>query len=900
MPDTKKTRSVVVTGDVTMDWNIARTQRLGNDGKTWNAQDSIRTYWQRGGAALLADLAVDIAAEIKKSGNGTWQVISVDAPMKAPLPDSDLYNHSFALWSFTRKVQSDKKESVWRVREFLGLDRKIPDKPAVSEKIKGDSEEAEIVVIDDADLGFRSASAMWPKAIVAGKKKPWIIVKMARPVGQGDLWQHLLDHHSDRLILVMTISDLRLSEVHISRELSWESAAQDLAWELQFNPRFNGLSRCAHMLVTFDCAGVFCSSRLADGSTDMNLFFDRKVSEGSWADAYPGGMVGYSSCLVAGLLRQIMIDPSAPNVTQGVHDGMRAMRTLHIEGYGKPNSNAGSAELKFPQAAVLASLGEKESALSEVRIEVPKRNSPEGSTSDSWTILETQYPRKLKELAESIVREGVESAIRGVPLGTYGALTTIDRREIESFQSIKRLMTEYHRQTKQTRPLSIAVFGPPGSGKSFGVTQVAKGVLGDKTPILTFNLSQFNGPDDLIGAFHQIRDAAIGGSIPLVFWDEFDTTLGVQPLGWLRYFLAPMQDASFLEGQITHPLGRAVFVFAGGTSPTIEAFGQGLTPEKHREAKVPDFVSRLKGYVNVLGPNRQGDDDTHAIIRRAILLRSMIERNAPHLCRKDGDRTLIELDPGLLRAFLETREFRHGARSMESVIAMSLLAGHSKFERSSLPPMEQLDMHVNAKDFRALIYLPSLEGGLLDQLAKAAHEVFCDELRKKGYKLGAVTNEKKKVHSALKDFDQLPEDEKEQNRDNVRDIPSKLALVGFAMLPAVGNRKSDAFTVGEIEHLAEREHERWMMLKIQVGWRWAKGPKDTDAKKHPDILTWTKLSKNELLKRYPGVDPAVFGPRALSEKEKNKDRRLVRDIPKIVEKAGMRVVRVGGRPAKDK
>ncbi len=30
--------------------------------------------------------------------------------------------------------------------------------------------------------------------------------------------------------------------------------------------------------------------------------------------------------------------------------------------------------------------------------------------------------------------------------------------------------------------------------------------------------------------------------IPLVFWDEFDTSLDGRPLGWLRYFLAPMQD----------------------------------------------------------------------------------------------------------------------------------------------------------------------------------------------------------------------------------------------------------------------------------------------------------------------------------------------------------------------
>jgi hypothetical protein len=898
----KNVNKVAVTGDVTMDWNIARTQRLGNDGKTWNAQDSMHTYWQRGGAALLADLVKSIADQVNSGQGMPWNVLSVDAPSDPPLPTSHEHNHSFALWSYCKKAQAEKKESVWRVREFLGLDKKSIGKPSPREMIKDDSDEAEIVVIDDADLGFRSSKDLWPKAIVSATEKPWVVVKMARPVGHGDLWKHLLDHHADRLIVVMTLNDLRLSEVHITRELSWESAAQDLAWELQFNPQFNALSRCAHVLVSFDCAGVFHCARGSGDYPEMTLFFDRKVSEGSWTQSYPGGMIGYGSCLVAGVVRRLMLDLTKPDVRQGIHDSVRAMRALHIDGYGASGPVAKEADLKFPVAAVVKSLAEASTALSEVTVEVPKRRVAESSPaeSSSWTILETQHTGVLTDLARRIVREGLESAIGGVPLGTYGDLTTIDRREIESFQSIKRLMTEYQRQPKQKRPLSIAVFGPPGSGKSFGVTQVARGVLGEKTPIITFNLSQFNDPGDLIDAFHQIRDASIGGSVPLVFWDEFDTALSGVPLGWLRFFLAPMQDGSFLEGQITHPLGRAVFVFAGGTSHTLESFGQWLSLDEQRKAKVPDFVSRLKGFVNVLGPNKQGQGDMHAIIRRAILLRSMIERNVPHLCRKDGEGTIIELDAGLLRAFLETKEFRHGARSMESVISMSLLAGHSKFERSSLPPMEQLDMHVNAEDFRALLYLPVLEGELLERLAEAAHKVFREEMEKKGYRRGVETNKQLKTHKSLVDYGALPPNEKEQNRDNVRDIPAKLARVGFAMLPAVGSRKSDKFAPEEIELLAEQEHDRWMLLKLRTGWRWGEGPKNEEKRTHPDILTWTVLSDDERKRRYPGFDASVFGPMPLPEEEKDKDRNLVRDIPTIVEKAGMIVVRVGGRPTKEK
>ena len=152
-----------------------------------------------------------------------------------------------------------------------------------------------------------------------------------------------------------------------------------------------------------------------------------------------------------------------------------------------------------------------------------------------------------------------------------------------------------------------------------------------------FNLSQLQQPEDLLGALHQVRDVNLSGKMPLVFWDEFDTTLGGQSLGWLRYFLAPMQDGTFQEEQITHPIGRTIFVFAGGTSTTMEGFSQVLTTEDFRAAKGPDFVSRLRGHVNILGPNRQtGVEDAHFIIRRAIILRVLLKLHWDKLFKKRG------------------------------------------------------------------------------------------------------------------------------------------------------------------------------------------------------------------------------------------------------------------------
>jgi len=100
----------------------------------------------------------------------------------------------------------------------------------------------------------------------------------------------------------------------------------------------------------------------------------------------------------------------------------------------------------------------------------------------------------------------------------------------------------YGENRRVDRPLSLAVFGQPGSGKSFAIKQLAEEIFGDEAKVFEFNLTQFREWGDLVLAFHLIRDAAAKGRIPFVFWDEFDT--GGHK--WLEHFLAPMQDADFI------------------------------------------------------------------------------------------------------------------------------------------------------------------------------------------------------------------------------------------------------------------------------------------------------------------------------------------------------------------
>jgi hypothetical protein len=327
------------------------------------------------------------------------------------------------------------------------------------------------------------------------------------------------------------------------------------------------------------------------------------------------------------------------------------------------------------------------------------------ATGDDHRILtEVVGGADLMAMAETAAVHGPGHLEAAVPVETVGAWSSVDRDEIESMRALRGIVSEYVRQwrtgTRLERPLSIAVFGPPGAGKSFAVKQMARALLPGLMKELEFNLSQFHDESELGPALHRVRDAVLQQYLPLVFWDEFDTALQGVPLGWLRHFLAPMQDGAFLEQGAFHPIGPAIFVFAGGTSATLDEFVGGTDATQAKQAKKPDFLSRLRAYVNVYGPNPQGEHDVAYVLRRALLLRSLLQRKTPQIV--DGE--VVRIDPGVLRAFLGADGYTHGARSMEAIVDMSALAGKSRFERASLPPANQLALHVEAARFLALVY----------------------------------------------------------------------------------------------------------------------------------------------------------------------------------------------------
>ncbi len=134
------------------------------------------------------------------------------------------------------------------------------------------------------------------------------------------------------------------------------------------------------------------------------------------------------------------------------------------------------------------------------------------------------------------------------------------------------------------------------------------------------------------------------------------------------------------------------------------------------------------------------------------------------------------------------------------------------------------------------------------------------------------------------EFDQLPEEEKEQNRGQVRDIPGKLAYAGCHIVPAREGKPAFTFPDDVLEELASREHTRWMCQKTADEWRHAPET-DKPKKLHSCLLPW----RTGDLAPYMGF-AQYHGDEELPEAEKEKDRTTVREIATILTRAGDTIV----------
>jgi hypothetical protein len=286
----------------------------------------------------------------------------------------------------------------------------------------------------------------------------------------------------------------------------------------------------------------------------------------------------------------------------------------------------------------------------------------------------------LHDLKEEVSRK---SGFGNLRIFNVGHLRTTDPAEIGPILVLQTVMDSYVSKETFQRPLCIGVFGPPGSGKSFAVKEVAR-VVGrkfddDPFDFFEFNLTQFAQPDEINSAIDLIRASVAKGKVPITFWDEFDCRYDGHEFGYLRYFLPSMQDGVTYVHGIPYYIGRAIFVFAGGVKSSWEGMEEMLskaTPQELQLAKtlkIPDFMSRLRVVLDIDGIDvkeellrdsaspAELEELRRILLKRAFIIAHQMDTHWKKAARKTS---------GLLLRLLIAR-YKFGARSIEAVIEAS-------------------------------------------------------------------------------------------------------------------------------------------------------------------------------------------------------------------------------------
>ncbi len=492
----------------------------------------------------------------------------------------------------------------------------------------------------------------------------------------------------DRLTIVTSASFLRQCGCTIKTDLSWESQADWLACDKNLCRKpilLQVIYRAKTVVVRCDK-----TSAVIKRGEKYDLVFANQLVNASVGQLLPGHLTGFTSTLSAGIVAALV---NGKSMKSGVANGLKACLCHYLNGF----------TLRLPNRAVdidrcwpkhVLKLAAADHVIGHVRFKTPSRR---GSTKKNWCIVERIAEHDALGLAWTIVKNGLPAAQKKyrLPIAVFGKATVASRLEYECYSEIQRNITNYVKIERQQKPISIAIFGQPGAGKSFAMDAISASVTHpriSRQPI-GVNLSQIEDDEELRSVFQRARDVSLGGEVPVVNFDEFDAKREGEPFGWLRQFLMPMQDGKYVDRGHRLNIGSAVFFFAGGTFSSFQSFAAHMSQRKYKSLKGPDFVSRIKGgYLDVAG-FRGKPGNVGLLVRRAIVLRNLLEKFQPSVIGKLTGKA--QIDKVVAKAILMAPEYTHGARSMEAIVSMCRPNGLGpRLDASSLPSVTIRGMHV--------------------------------------------------------------------------------------------------------------------------------------------------------------------------------------------------------------
>ncbi|WP_298501631.1 RyR domain-containing protein [uncultured Methanobrevibacter sp.] len=144
-----------------------------------------------------------------------------------------------------------------------------------------------------------------------------------------------------------------------------------------------------------------------------------------------------------------------------------------------------------------------------------------------------------------------------------------------------------------------------------------------------------------------------------------------------------------------------------------------------------------------------------------------------------------------------------------------------------LVPWEELSEEIQQYDIDPVKNIPSLMKSIGLKVVRTKQRL--------------LTFEMHKFYSQKDDFDELPDYIKYSNYKQADFLVKILSELGYDVVDVASPGKAiDGFDEDEIEYLAEREHNAWYKLKVNLGWKYD-SVKDEDAKTNPNLVEWDIL-----------------------------------------------------------
>ncbi|PMD46970.1 hypothetical protein L207DRAFT_506059 [Hyaloscypha variabilis F] len=732
-------------------------------------------------------------------------------------------------------------------------------------------DKASVLVFQDAEFGFKN-----PNDAVDFFRKSrsgTMIYHMARPLGTGEIWDAVrhgpiaMDGLQDpmKLIVVVSSDDLRAEGIDLSYGLSWEKTCEDFVEKIG---KLETLATCANLLILFGCDGVIWHR--GRKMSEPVLFFDPLSVEGRFTRQNIGYVPGIAEAFIGGLATKVAQLPPRAELHQSIEFGFIAARRLAKLGFRNHEIHDWP---RYPFSDIMEKAELPEEAPN--TLDIPSESMSAGAR--RWSILHHNIGDPV-QVACHMVMKGTYYTANWIPIARFGDLIILDRSETEGFRTIFNAMHEYL-SAPQTKPLNIAIFGPKGSGKSFAAGQVAGTAAAAvaaaaatsprKIQHVRVDLSQFTSFENLSAAFNKVRECNLSGILPLVSIKAFDTEYAGSPLGWLAHLLPAMHGGQILDrGEMKH-IGPAILLLGSSYTNSLEnfeAFSEKQGNEKDA-LRAQEFLSCLHAFVDVIGLDQVNSSDVWYPVRRAVVLRALLEDREPKLKMSEG----ISIDQSVLDGLLMIPTYRHGLRSLKAIIAMSNITGKHHFERAALPPEAQLALHFDYPTFMECSRYNTLSDDLRETLAEGLHNFYI-KIRK------ATAKTDKEKADLLKDpslapWPSIKEDLRESSRAHAIDIPRKLRMISCFLSERLDKHNLvERFTDDELRFLAEQEHERWNAERMQQ--QWALGQRSGEKRTSPFLKPLRDLSPEwqnvdrEMVKSYISILPENYGIYRIGKFEK--------------------------------